>query len=145
MFIKETFYKDIIQSIPILCVDIIIKNEKEEFLLIKRSNQPLKGEFWLVGGRINQGEYAEDAAQRKLMQEVGIQKDKFKFVGVYEGIFDVDPFDKVDNTYHTIGLVFEIQINSQTEINLDEQSSEWKWSNTFPEKYKMIQKKENLL
>ena len=145
MFIKEALYRDIIQLIPILCVDIIIKNEKGQFLLIKRSNQPLKGEYWLVGGRINHGENARDAARRKLIEEVNIKADQFEFIGIYEGIFDIDPFDNVDITYHTIGLLFQIQIDSLTEISLDNQSSEWKWSDSLPEKYRILKKRENLL
>ena len=101
MFIKETLYRDIIQSIPILCVDIIIKNEKGQFLLIKRSNQPLKGEYWLVGGRINHGENARDAARRKLIEEANIEANQLEFIGIYEGIFDIEgeyefPFDNIE-------------------------------------------------
>ena len=41
MFISENLYKQIISSIPILCVDIIIKNEKDQILLVKHNNA-----FW---------------------------------------------------------------------------------------------------
>ena len=62
-------YSKILEDLPIYCVDIIIKNDKEEYLLIKRNNEPKKGEWWVVGGRVLKGETAKEAAIRKVKQE----------------------------------------------------------------------------
>ena len=54
MILPENIYKEIISNIPILCVDIILTNKnKNKFLLIKRNNEPLKNEWWIVGGRVH--------------------------------------------------------------------------------------------
>ena len=143
MFINENLYKEIIKSIPILCVDIIVKNEKNQFLLVNRDNEPLKGNYWPPGGRVNVGETAMDAAQRKLIQELSIETNQLDFIGVYEGIFNIDPFDKKDIVYHTVGMVFQAQVHSSIDITLDHQSSSWKWSDSLPENYKILQKIEN--
>ena len=49
--ITDERYKAIVEAVPICCVDLIIKS-KGKILLVKRKNEPLKGEFWLPGGRI---------------------------------------------------------------------------------------------
>ena len=53
-------YTKIIEDLPIYCVDIIIKNDQEEYLLIKRNNEPKKGEWWVIGGRVLKGETTKD-------------------------------------------------------------------------------------
>ena len=138
MFISENLYKQIISSIPILCVDIIIKNEQDQILLVKRNNEPVKDRYWVVGGRVNIGEKAKDAAKRKLLSEVGIKSNRIDFIGIYEGLFDINPFEKMGDKYHTLGLVFETEVHSSTDIELDDQSSDWKWSKSLPERYKII-------
>jgi colanic acid biosynthesis protein WcaH len=45
-------YQKIVEQIPIVCVDAVIMNRKGQYLLVRRKNEPLKGEFWLPGGRI---------------------------------------------------------------------------------------------
>ena len=39
--IPESQYKQIIEVLPILCVDIILTNTKDEHLLIERAREPL--------------------------------------------------------------------------------------------------------
>ena len=52
MFIPEKKYREIVQVIPILCIDALIINNKNEYLLLKRLNEPLKNVFWVPGGRV---------------------------------------------------------------------------------------------
>ena len=67
MFIKEDLYKDIIKSVPILCVDILI-NLDDKYLLIKRNDNPLKGEWWVPGGRVLLGEDCISAAKESSLK-----------------------------------------------------------------------------
>jgi len=53
---------------PILCVDVILRNRKGEYLLLKRLNEPKKGRWWPVGGRVSGGELTA-AARRKVREE----------------------------------------------------------------------------
>lgn len=60
MIPKKT-YIQILKSLPILCVDIIARNAKGEYLLVKRANEPKKYRWWIVGGRVFKGESLEQA------------------------------------------------------------------------------------
>jgi colanic acid biosynthesis protein WcaH len=128
-------YTKIIDLIPIVCVDIIIEYNKK-YLLVKRNNKPLKNEWWVVGGRILKNELAEDACRRKMLEETGLSATKFKFVGVYQDVFEESSYGKHD--YHTISLVFESKVDDLSNLKLDNQSSHWHLSDTLPDRLKII-------
>ena len=55
MWIEDKYYKMILEWMPIPTVDAIITFEGK-FLLLKRNKPPVKGEWWLPGGRVRKGE-----------------------------------------------------------------------------------------
>ena len=56
MNIPDKIYAEIVQNVPILCVDLLMQDESGSYLLLKRKNEPLKNEYYLPGGRIFIGE-----------------------------------------------------------------------------------------
>ena len=74
--------------------------------MARRKNEPLKGEWWVVGGRILHGEAVREACVRKTLEEVGLEIDEMRFLGFYEDVFDKNSF-QVPDPYHTLSLVFE--------------------------------------
>jgi len=126
-------YKKIIASIPILCVDLVLKDESGRYLLAKRTNEPLAGEFWVIGGRVLKGERAEAAARRKLKEELGVEVGALSLLGVYEDFFDKNSMG-VETLYHTVSIVFEATLNRAADIRLDQQHGEWKWAAELPKR-----------
>ena len=90
MMLEKNLYKKIMESVPIICVDVIIINEKNQYLLVKRKNEPLKNKFWMVGGRLNKNELLIEGIKRKLKDEVGIKKGLIKYVGFFESFFKTE-------------------------------------------------------
>jgi colanic acid biosynthesis protein WcaH len=132
--IPDHLYREIISLIPIICVDIVIRNESEKFLLARRKNQPLKGQWWVVGGRIQSGESARQGCIRKTFEEVGLEIDELQFLGFYEDVFDKNSFDEA-KPYHTLSLVFETRVTDKQIIQLDAQHSEWAWFDSLPDRF----------
>lgn len=132
MFIDEALYKKIIQSIPILCVDLVVK-KANKYLLLLRKNEPLKDHYYLPGGRINLGESISKAASRKLFEETGIVLDNFKIFGIYQDSFNKNSFDS-NVLYHTVSIVFSCEVDLH-EIILDEQSSDYLWADELPKRF----------
>lgn len=134
MMIPEQQYRQIMRVLPILCVDIIVVGPDGKYLLVKRRNEPLMGEWWTVGGRVLHGEKALDAAQRKLREEVGLHNDGMEFVGFYEGWFDRNAFDT--GVYHTVSLIYRTTFSKKpgTPV-LDSQSSDWMWADALPAQF----------
>jgi len=123
-------YKNIVDKIPIVCVDGIIINKKKEFLLIKRKNPPLKNKWWIPGGRIYKGETLEKGFIRKMKEELGINVKIILSLGYYEEHFTDNPFD-LNSGVHTISIVF-LALYRKGKIRVDNQSYSWKWSKKLP-------------
>ena len=102
MIIPAEFYRAFVAYMPILCVDLIIRNGNK-VLLVKRANEPLKGEWWIPGGRVFKGESLIDAARRKAITEVR-QEIEPKFIGIYEGRFETSAQGL---PCHGVSIVFE--------------------------------------
>jgi colanic acid biosynthesis protein WcaH len=124
-------YAEYIEALPILCVDMVIQNSHQEYLLIRRINEPKKGQWWPVGGRVLKGESLEQAAIRKIKQETGLSVNAVSPIGYFETVADANPFG-LPFKYHAVSVVFETVIDEQQQIRLDEQSTEWKFASELP-------------
>lgn len=84
---------------PSVTTDIFIYDENENFILIKRKNEPYK-DFWaLPGGFVDYGESVEDAAVREALEETSINVKLERLIGVYSNP-DRDP------RRHTISITY---------------------------------------
>ena len=131
--IPEKMYREILALLPIICIDVVIKNEKGQFLLVQRRNQPLVGRWWVVGGRLLHSETVRDACVRKVLEESGLVVNDLNYVGYYEELFNQNAFEII--SYHTLSLVFETTVDSSNIITLDSQSSEWGWFDELPKEF----------
>jgi len=57
--------------------------EEGKILLVKRGREPFKGQWALPGGRIDEGETAEDCLRREMKEETGLEVDPVRLVGIY--------------------------------------------------------------
>jgi colanic acid biosynthesis protein WcaH len=133
MYIETEEYENILDKLPISCIDIILKNKKGDFLILKRSNEPAKGKWWIPGGRIYKNENFEIAAKRKIKEETGLDSFNFKNLGVVETIFKTGPFGK---PIHTINVMGYLETNDEYVI-LDKQSEEYAWLSKIDTKYNL--------
>ncbi len=125
-------YECIHAALPIACVDIMLTTPKEGFLLVKRSTEPAKDQWWLVGGRVHKNEILEEAAKRKVREEIGIEINRTdhqlqKIGGGYETIFAEDPFGHGQGT-HTINTCFLARLTAEDlmKICLDQHHTQHK-------------------
>ena len=135
--ITESLYREIFSVLPIICVDVVIRNKSGKVLLARRKNEPIKGHWWVVGGRILSGESAHQACIRKTLEETGLKINELRFLGFYEDVYEKNAFD-VPEPYHTLSLAFETQLSSEQSeetIRLDSQHSDWGWFDKLPERF----------
>lgn len=120
--IPSKLYKKIVELVPILCVDVVLRY-RDKYILLKRANEPLKNSWWIPGGRAFKGEKTINTAKRKVREETGLIPTSVQFFGIYEDsyrksafgvpthsvsvvyIADVEKFDpKIDSTSSGIKL-----------------------------------------
>jgi ADP-ribose pyrophosphatase YjhB (NUDIX family) len=136
--IDESLYRRIVQVLPILCVDVVLRVRGKGVLLVKRGQEPLAGAWWVVGGRVLHGESATEAALRKVRAEVGIEieADALSFLGYYEDKFDVSSFGP--GLYHTLSLVFETVLDEVPPVALDPTSTAWTLADRLPDRLVIV-------
>lgn len=68
---------------PALAVDCVVFDGKGRLLVIRRRNEPFRGQYALPGGYVDYGEAVEHAAARELGEETGLVARSLSLVGVY--------------------------------------------------------------
>jgi ADP-ribose pyrophosphatase YjhB (NUDIX family) len=123
MWIDDEYYQMILKWMPIPTVDAIITFEGK-FLLLKRKNPPVQGEWWLPGGRVRRGEALEDAVRREVREETGLECRSLRQVGVINLVFP---------ECHTISVYYLVEAESSN-VTLNEEHSDYQWVSTLPKK-----------
>jgi len=105
---------------PKPAVGVILYNSKKQILLIKRSYNPGKGMWGLIGGFINPGEEAEDALSREIEEEIGLSIKNFKLFGSYTGTYLYKNIE-----YKTIDIIYTSVIIDDGKIKLSEEAKQF--------------------
>ena len=136
MLLPDHIYQTIISNSVNLCTDIFLYH-KDKMLLIRRTQEPCKGMFWPIGGRIHKGETADQASRRKIKEEIGIDfKEPLFPIGFYEDQYTANSF--LENThYHTLSIVFRGDIDDISNISLDKTSDDYDFFDNIPSIFKL--------
>jgi colanic acid biosynthesis protein WcaH len=124
---KDTFQL-IIQSTPLVSIDLVIRNRSGEYLVGKRLNKPAKGYWFVPGGRIMKNETVSSAFARLVKDELNLDLtiDQACYLGLYDHFYEDSVFSD-DVSTHYIVNAFVIEVDSE---NLDlpkDQHSNYRW------------------
>ena len=116
-------------QIPIPTIDLVLLNKtRDKTLLFKRNNEPVKGVYFTIGGRLLKGENFLKGAVRQAKREFGLKIDPKKtiFIGVTQDFYKNSIYKNV--SYHNV-VAFCAYILENEDINskLDSQHSNYKW------------------
>ena len=122
-------YRDMMDVAPIATVDVLFFNKnKDKTLLFRRTNKPLKGIYFSIGGRLSKGETFIECALRQAKSELGITLDHSKLVfgSVQEEIHPDSSFPGI--SYHAVDLFYGYIVdNDDIAPLLDNQHDDYKW------------------
>lgn len=94
--------ENVIEKQPKLSVVLVVKNDKNEFIVQQRLKQPYYGFHGRPTGKIRWGEKLLEAAARELLEETGLTAE-LEFKGVYHKMdFDRDSGDMLEDKYFYI-------------------------------------------
>ena len=117
-------FKTIVDSTPLISIDLLIANNNK-ILLGKRKNNPAKGYYFSIGGRIYKNETIEQAIERISMAELRIKMNgKSEFIGVFEHFYENSYFDDISTYY--INLAYKCRVENIKDMP-NEQHSEYQW------------------
>ena len=71
---------------PVVGIGIVIWNEYDEFVLIRRGKPPRQGEWSIPGGRLEWGETLRDGAMREAMEETGLKIEILGFIDIVDSV-----------------------------------------------------------
>ncbi|NOI36278.1 GDP-mannose mannosyl hydrolase [Vibrio cyclitrophicus] len=123
-------FKTIIESTPLISIDLIVRNSEGKVLLGKRLNRPAQGYWFVPGGRIVKDEPFITAFSRLIKVELGLDYAEPKFIGIYQHFYD-DNFSEDDFTTHYVVLAYEINIGGRLPSLPVEQHSSYQWFSEY--------------
>jgi colanic acid biosynthesis protein WcaH len=119
-------FKTVIASTPLISIDLIVRNGKQEILLGERLNRPAQGYWFVPGGRVLKNEPLEITFKRLLNDELGIEGHAPRFKGVYQHFYD-DNMAGCDFGTHYVVLAYEINVNYALNQLPKEQHGRYNW------------------
>jgi len=122
--VDSEIFECIVKNTSLISIDFVVK-KKDKILLGKRINNPAKGYWFTIGGRIYKNEKISEAQKRILKNELDYE-GKFEpaFIGVFEHFYDTG-FNGVPT--HYVNLAYMINLD-KISLNLPfEQHSEYIW------------------
>jgi colanic acid biosynthesis protein WcaH len=125
---KEGFLK-VIEAVPFVSIDLILRNERDEVLLGYRRNRPAQNTWFVPGGRIRKNEPVQNALQRIAHTELGIAAPQGKLIGVFDHIYGDNYFNAPGIGTHYVVCGYTMNISSSTQFTPDDQHAELKWWN----------------
>lgn len=128
MFLPDDTFRTVVDSTPLVSIDLIVKNSEGQVLLGKRNNKPAK-DFWFVpGGRIQKNETMSDAFTRLCKEELGLEKriSDAVFLGPYEHFYNDSIFGD-DVSTHYVVLGYEVKSNIALTNLPNAQHNEYAW------------------
>lgn len=132
-FISRKKYDEILQVLPICCVDIVILHD-DKLLVIKRGgSETYGGMWWIPGGRIHKGESWETAIKRKSLVETGLNVKILRQKKSYEA--------PETEGKHFVTTLFVTSVIGNLAVKLDETSTDYRWVNSIDSSWHWLLKK----
>jgi colanic acid biosynthesis protein WcaH len=127
MLDKITF-KTVVENTPLISIDLCLLCGGQ-LLLGRRTNDPLKDEWFTPGGRIHKNEAWQDALLRIAEIELGLSNivvDNFALMGMWDHFYGNSALDHNTST-HYVNMPHFVEFKSKPQIVLDDQHGEFKW------------------
>lgn len=129
MFLDKETFSTVIESTPLVSIDLVVKNKHGQALLGERLNKPAKG-FWFVpGGRILKDESMADAFKRLTKEELGqtYTIDQAELLGPFDHFYKDNVFGD-EFTTHYVAIAYVLTLDTELEqLPLDVQHGSYKW------------------
>ncbi|ESP95135.1 MULTISPECIES: GDP-mannose mannosyl hydrolase [Pseudoalteromonas] len=131
MFLDKNTFSTVIESTPLVSIDLVILNQHGEALLGQRLNRPAQGNWFVPGGRIQKDESLANAFERLTLEELGEQFSitESELLGPYDHFYHDNVFGQ-DFSTHYVAIAYVLRLNKQLEkLPVDVQHGKYQWFN----------------
>lgn len=127
--LDEKTFLGVIDSTPLVSVDLIIEDNDGRVLLGKRVNRPARGYWFVPGGRVMKNEKLAEAIKRISAIELGISIDMpdAQLLGAFDHIYEDNCFAVEGINTQYVVLAYKLNIRDNTGVRPDPQHSEIRW------------------
>jgi colanic acid biosynthesis protein WcaH len=128
-FLSNADLDTVIRLAPLVAIDLIIRNERDEVLLGLRNNEPAKGWFFVPGGMVLKNERLSEAFARLVKNETSRDANfaDGRPLGVYEHFYDANRSGNRNYGTHYVVLAYEFRWSGPAAPKADDQHSELRW------------------
>lgn len=127
MFLDSSAFSTILETTPLVSIDLIIEDTDRKILLGKRKNRPAQGFFFVPGGRILKNESLSSAFKRLTSVELGEAFDisHATLLGPYDHFYTDSIFGQTPST-HYVAIAYRLQVEKLLSLP-DAQHYEYRW------------------
>lgn len=130
MFLDKKTFTTVIDSTPLVSIDLVVINEQKQALLGERLNRPAQDYWFVPGGRVLKNESLNNAFKRLTLDELGyeLKIEDSELLGPYDHFYNDSVFGEHIKT-HYVAIAYIVRVSSQQLNNLpiNEQHSRYKW------------------
>lgn len=128
MILDKATFQTVVRSAPLISLDFVIMNSRQQVLLGLRTNRPAQGYWFVPGGRILKDESIAQAFGRLSKAETGVASNigAAEFLGVYEHFY-TDNFSGTDFSTHYIVLGYRFSGDLDLASLPDAQHQQYRW------------------
>lgn len=123
-------FLQLIRMAPLVAVDVVLKDDGGQVLLVQRNDEPARGYYFVPGGRIFKNEKIAAAFRRIVMAELGLSTsfESAALLGLYQHIYDTNRFELEGVGTHYVVLAHEVILPARPSLVID---APHRWA--FPE------------
>lgn len=128
MYLKDDIFRTVVESTPLVSIDLIVRDQEGRVLLGERNNRPAKSMWFVPGGRVLKGEKIDEAFRRLVLVEMGLDVEfsQARYVGLYDHIYSDSIWGSQVSTHYVVNA-FELSL-SVVDISFpEEQHSRYAW------------------
>ncbi len=120
----------VVRHTPLVSIDLVVRNARDEVLLGRRSNAPARGWWFVPGGRVCKDERLAAAFRRITREELGVERalDEARLLGVYEHLYDDNAAGEPGFGTHYVVLAQELRLDVPAGTLPTEQHGGYRWS-----------------
>jgi colanic acid biosynthesis protein WcaH len=129
MWLSRKEFLEVIERVPLVSIDLVIRDPKNRILLGRRTNEPARGEWFVPGGRIYKDESLPIAFQRICRDEIKEEhsQGEARFVGCFTNKYRTNRYLEPGITTHYVVLAYELRLTDKFKLPEAEQHTEFRW------------------